>query len=116
MLVGGVGVSEADVHVAGAGGSAKNLAGCSPSATSGAARFWASGSMVISRPGIDIVSPSMRTLGADLVRTEPGRFAMMGNGKEQCRGQTQWFLNQLRYHAKLVVTVGCFAFQQLENT
>jgi hypothetical protein len=70
-------VSEAEVHVAGAGGSAKNLAGCSSSATSGAARFWASGSMVISRPGIDIVSPSMRTLGADLVRMEPDRFDMM---------------------------------------
>ena len=77
MLVGGgVGVSEADCQVAGAGGNAKNLAGCSSSTTSGVARFWASVSVNISSPGIDTI-PSKRALGADLVRMEFERFDMM---------------------------------------
>ena len=77
----GGGVSDADCHVAGsdAGGKAKNLAGCSSSIASGVARFCDSGSMVISRPGMDITiaSSDRRALGADLVRMEFERFDMM---------------------------------------
>ena len=90
MLVGsGVGVSEADCQVAGAGGKAKKLAGCSSSIASGVARFCDPGSMTIPSPGIDITSPSMGARGADLVRMEPDRVDMMRNEKTS-RGFAVW--------------------------